>query len=357
MKIVGDLNAQGQLSAGTAESATTDAASLAGQPARFAGGSTGQPSYGGAVLRDFIVDEDGSFWGNGSSGWVHHGGGGSGSIYYKKPVTWASWEQTFPSSTYDNGSSGVGATLTATANGQLVTPESDHPATGDSILITNHTYFKYNGIYDVTDAGSPSSKFILTRRDDADQANQFVGSVVLVQLGYYASISWYYDQTATPTIGTTALTYTFLGANALFMGGNPTSLASPSTGDVVHWDGINYSPLAQSSLNTNAEAINGAVISGSNIDGGAPVYVSASGEYVTKKLLAKYAVTIGDGTTTSFTITHNLGTTDICSVFVYELSSGDHQAQVDVAIVDTNNLTVTFAVAPSLNDYRVIVTG
>ena len=66
-----------------------------------------------------------------------------------------------------------------------------------------------------------------------------------------------------------------------------------------------------------------------------------------------YATTIGDGSSTAFTITHNLGTEDVI-VEVHNISSGQMEI-VDVDIVDINTVTVTYGSAPALNAERVVV--
>lgn len=70
----------------------------------------------------------------------------------------------------------------------------------------------------------------------------------------------------------------------------------------------------------------------------------------------KYAATIGDGTTTTFTLTHNLNTQDVV-VTVRENASPYNVVFADVQITDTNNIKLLFATAPSSNQYRVVVIG
>ena len=70
----------------------------------------------------------------------------------------------------------------------------------------------------------------------------------------------------------------------------------------------------------------------------------------------KYAVAIGDGTATSYTVTHNLGTKDVL-VHVYESVTPFAQVEVDVLHTSTTALTINFAAAPATGAYRVVVTG
>lgn len=77
------------------------------------------------------------------------------------------------SPTYNNGTSGVGATLTAGANARLVV-DGANATTGDRILVKNQADAKENGIYDVTQQGSVSVAWVLTRSADFDGDNDDV---------------------------------------------------------------------------------------------------------------------------------------------------------------------------------------
>lgn len=68
------------------------------------------------------------------------------------------------------------------------------------------------------------------------------------------------------------------------------------------------------------------------------------------------AALVGDGTATSFTVTHNFGTRDV-QVQVYEAATPFAQVVADVDHATTNTVTVKFAVAPAQDEYRVVVVG
>jgi len=84
-------------------------------------------------------------------------------------------------STYDNGVSGVGATITKTGNGILPDIDGITPVVDDRILVKDQVAGLENGFYIVTSVGSAGTPWILTRSLDADQnaelgvnANAFV---------------------------------------------------------------------------------------------------------------------------------------------------------------------------------------
>lgn len=78
----------------------------------------------------------------------------------------------------------------------------------------------------------------------------------------------------------------------------------------------------------------------------------------------KYTTTVGDGTATSYTVTHNKGEAAVM-VQVYEtpitqvggaITPGSYaQVECDVVIVDEDSVTLSFAIAPSNNQYTVVI--
>jgi len=66
-----------------------------------------------------------------------------------------------------------------------------------------------------------------------------------------------------------------------------------------------------------------------------------------------YAANIGNGAATSYAVSHGLGTIDVNVM----LKDNSTLAQVfaDVVITDANTVTISFAVAPATNAYRVII--
>lgn len=69
----------------------------------------------------------------------------------------------------------------------------------------------------------------------------------------------------------------------------------------------------------------------------------------------KYAETLGSSAT-SYTVTHNLGTTDV-TVQIFEAAIPFAQVEADVLRSNANSVIVNFASAPSAGEYRVVVVG
>jgi len=110
------------------------------------------------------------------------------------------------SATYNNGSSGVGATLTAGSNG-AITLDGVSPVVGDRILVKNQSTASENGIYTVTTQGDGSTAFVLTRATPEDQPSELSGGAfVFVEEGTANADNGYvFTHTGAPTFGTTSL--------------------------------------------------------------------------------------------------------------------------------------------------------
>lgn len=69
---------------------------------------------------------------------------------------------------------------------------------------------------------------------------------------------------------------------------------------------------------------------------------------------SKFAQNIGDGSATSYVVTHNLNTRDVV-VEVYRNSGNFDSVLVEVQRTSVNAVTIRFDTAPSANAYRVLV--
>lgn len=114
--------------------------------------------------------------------------------------------------TYNNGASGVGATLTNASTQAQFAIDGVTPALNDRVLIKNQTTAADNGIYTVTDQGSVSTNWVLTRATDYDQTPEVhAGDFLIVTGGTQANTAWIEQDTVT-TIGTDPITFVQFGA-------------------------------------------------------------------------------------------------------------------------------------------------
>jgi hypothetical protein len=85
-------------------------------------------------------------------------------------------------------------------------------------------------------------------------------------------------------------------------------------------------------------------------------YVDAATVAASGSGLEKVTASVGDGSATTYTVTHNLGTRDVV-VQVTRVASPYDVVIADVAAATEATVTVTFATAPTSNQYRVVVIG
>lgn len=113
-----------------------------------------------------------------------------------------------PANTYNNGASGVGATITANSNGAL-TIDGVAVSANNRVLIKDEAAPSHNALYTVTQAGSGSLPYILTRGSYSSiPGNMVAGSHVYVQEGSTnAKMTFFQTTTGAITFGTTALVY------------------------------------------------------------------------------------------------------------------------------------------------------
>ena len=135
---------------------------------------------------------------------------------------------------YDNGTSGVGATLTADTNRAWVGIDSHTTwSTGLRVLVKNQTSALQNGIYVLTDLGAEgTSPWVLTRATDADNSPSgevAYGDFTFVQNGGQAGYGFIVNTTGTITIGTTSINYVQFNAGQVVVAGNGLTEATPGT--------------------------------------------------------------------------------------------------------------------------------
>lgn len=226
--------------------------------------------------------------------------------------------------TYSNGTSGVGATLTNAGANAAFSVDGVSPSLNARILVKNQTTTSQNGIYVLSTVGDGSTPWVLTRATDFDSAVEIAGGdFTFVDAGStLANTGWVCVDEVT-TVGTDPIVFQQFSGAGTYTASNGVLLTGTNfTGVVVASGGLS---------------------------------VGASGfELDTTIAVRKYAANVGDGSNTSYTVSHNLGTKDVI-VSVYDNSSPYAEVICDVQHTSTTAITLLFSVAPTSNQYRVVV--
>jgi hypothetical protein len=191
---------------------------------------------------------------------------------------------------------------------------------GDRVLVRSQTTASQNGIYIWNGASTPA-----TRSLDAGTAAELEQAVTTVEEGTSAGAS--FRQTSINfTLDTGAVAWTSFGTSA--------GAASESTAGIAE-------------LATQSETDTGT-------DDARIVTPLKLATWSNRKL--KFSQDIGDGSATQFTITHNFNTRDV-QVEVFRTSGNYDTVIVDVDRTSVNAVRLTFAAAPTSNQFRVVVLG
>jgi len=192
-------------------------------------------------------------------------------------------------------------------------------ASQDRVLVRAQSTASENGIY-VWNGASTA----MTRSLDASTFAELEQAVTTVEEGTSAATSYRQDQ-VNGTIGSSSVSWVTFGT------------ASPAASETT-------AGIAE--LATQAETDAGT----DDLRIVTPLKLATwSGR------IKKYSVSIGDGSATSYTVTHNLASRDV-HVTIYNASTYD-EVLTDVTHATTNTLTIVFATAPASNAYRVVVIG
>ena len=156
------------------------------------------------------------------------------------------------SATYSNGTAGVGATLTNSGTQAALSIDGITMVAADRVLVKDQSTAAQNGIYVVTNIGSGSSNWILTRATPEDQPAELTGgSFVFVEQGTANGDNGYvFTHNGSPTFGTTALDVAqFSGAGqitagaALTKSGNQIDVAVDDSSVEVNADALRVKAL------------------------------------------------------------------------------------------------------------------
>ena len=174
-----------------------------------------------------------------------------------------------PANTYNNGTSGVGATLTANANGAL-SVDSTLTVVTNRILVKNEVTQANNGVYVVTQVGSAGTPYILTRAADFDTAGTGVdqideGDFFLVTSGVVNLNTAWVQQTAPPiVVGTTPLVFQQFAAPLVYSAGTGLNESPTYTFNIANTTVVSGSYGLAASVPTIAINAQGQITSASN---------------------------------------------------------------------------------------------
>ena len=224
-------------------------------------------------------------------------------IHYHTPVRVESPDSAGSlNATYNNGTAGVGATLTNAGTQVALAIDGVTLNTNDRVLLYNQTNQYENGVYTVTNTGSGSTNWVLTRATDADTYDPFSpnslgqGDAFFVTSGNTGAGETYICNTVgTITFGTTAITFAQISSAQIYSAG--TGLTLSGTQFSITNTGVSANTYGSASsvpvttvnaqgqitgVTDTAIAINGSVVTG-NITGQAGSVANSltAGTYLT----------------------------------------------------------------------------
>ena len=133
--------------------------------------------------------------------------------------------------TYNNGTAGVGATLTNSGTQAALVIDGVTLNSADRVLVYEQTDQTQNGVYTVTNTGSASTNWVLTRATDADSYGPSdpdslgQGDAFFVQEGAAGAGETYVMNTeGTITFGTTNITFAQFSSAQIYSAGNGLTL-------------------------------------------------------------------------------------------------------------------------------------
>jgi len=119
-----------------------------------------------------------------------------------------------PVPAYDNGVDGVGATLTGQSNGALIVDSDQSIDAGAVILVKDqiiddlfNSISYQNGVYYLTQQGTATQSYILTRTDFCDEIDEVYPSQVNILSGLDNKNKYFLQKAVDPVIGTDAIIY------------------------------------------------------------------------------------------------------------------------------------------------------
>ena len=268
--------------------------------------------------------------------------------------------------TYNNGTSGVGATLTnAGVQAALTIDGYTFTATdvtnGTRVLVKNETSGAYNGIYVVTNQGSVITNWVLTRSTDFNATGSgpnFIetGAAVYTSNGSTnGATSWSMTTAGTITVGSTALTWSQISSSGNIQVSSPITKTGNTIG--LGTVGISFGGTGQTTASAAFNALAPVTTTGDLIIG--------NGANSSTRLGIGSANTIltSNGTTATWSNAFNgtVGaTTPNTGAFTYVTANGSLTSALSAGAFSYGSLSYTDtnifgSFASSVNTYNEIV--
>jgi hypothetical protein len=204
-------------------------------------------------------------------------------IHYHEPVRVETPSNL--NATYNNGTAGVGATLTNSGTQAALVIDGVTVSTDDRVLVYNQTNAAHNGIYTVTNTGSASTNWVLTRATDADSygasdPNSFgEGDAFFVKEGDTGAGELYVMNTSgTITFGTTNITFTIVAETAVYTGGTDITLDGTTFNldSTISADTTGNAATATALATARTVSLTGAVTGSTSFDGSSNVNITTT---------------------------------------------------------------------------------
>jgi hypothetical protein len=245
--------------------------------------------------------------------------------------------------TYTNGTAGVGAKITASANGALVIDGVTISTLGTRVLVKNETAGNapYNGIYTLTTVGTASVPYVLTRSLDMDASTDFNSAFTFVEQGTDQSNTGWVQTSDNVVVGTTAIVWVQFSGAGQYTAGTGLTLAgtqfSISNTTVSSGTYGNSDAVAQFQVNSQ-----GQIISASNVTIQANA-ANLSGTTLNSNIVNSNLTSVG--TLANLDVTGNITTAN--SIFA---NAGTIQSNLFVAnFANISSNTITSNLTVNLN--------
>lgn len=242
-----------------------------------------------------------------------------------------------PANTYNNGSSGVNATLTGDVNGAIGNVDGVAAVLNNRILVKNEGTAANNGIYELTQVGDGSNPYILTRVIDMDESDEIAAGFTFVEEGSTnADTGWVCTTNEPVTMGTTAIDFAqFSGAGTITAGDGLTKTGS--TIDLVATDNTLTVNANDVGVNVGNDFIGGLQWTGSNFFSGTNFDVLSTGSSTFKsEQESGTALTIeATGTTGGIVVSSGTGGLDTDTTGQIALTSS--QAAATAIVIESTD--------------------